>query len=519
MLITLLKNNKSRLAVYASIIKKSQGIVLFMNSVSQPKTYKKPQKELTKKIQKKPFYKSLFFQVIFAIVLGIAFGAIYPSVQLVNLEAAKANKLLVIGEEIKETCYSGFNEAGKCLPNLAEKMKPLGDAFINLIKMLIAPIIFCTIVSGIAGMGDVKQVGRVGVKAILWFEIITTIALVIGWIMVEIVKPGSGMHITATAISGDISSQISSAHLSSTTDFFMGMIPKSLFGAFTSGEILQVLVVAILFSLALTKLGEGGKKIHSIIESFSHVLFKMMDLVTVLAPIGAFGAMAYTIGKFGIGSLKDLFTLLLLFYGSCAVFIFIILAPVMRFYCKLSITQFIKYIKEEIFVILGTSSSETVLPRMMEKLSAMGCAKKIVGLTIPAGYSFNLDGSSLYFIMAALFVTYATDTPITFVQEATLLGVLLITSKGAAGVTGSAFVVLAATLASMNIVPPEKLAVGLALLFAVDRFMSTGRAIVNLIGNGVATIVVSKWEDALDYKTAKGVLTGEIEADLTVLEK
>jgi len=484
-----------------------------MNNVAQPKTYKKPQKKSPKKLAKKPFYKSLFFQVMFAITLGIAFGAIFPSVQIVK------NGLPNAGAEIAETCYSGFNEAGKCLPNLAEKMKPLGDAFISLIKMLIAPIIFCTIVSGIAGMGDVKQVGRVGAKAILWFEIITTIALAIGWLMVSLVKPGNGMHITAAPISEDISGKIASAHLSSTTDFFLHMIPQTLIGAFSEGEILQVLVVAILFALALAKLGEGGKKIHSIIDSFSHVLFKMVDLVTVLAPIGAFGAMSYTIGKFGLGSLVDLGSLLLLFYGSCVLFIFIVLAPVMRFYCKLSIIKFIKYIREELFIVLGTSSSETVLPRMMEKLAALGCSKKVVGLTIPAGYSFNLDGSSLYFIMAALFVTYATDTPITFVQELTLLGVLLVTSKGAAGVTGSAFLVLAATLASMNIVPPEKLAVGLALLFAVDRFMSTGRALVNLIGNGVATIVIAKWEDSLDYATAKGVLTGEIEADLTVLEK
>ncbi len=480
-----------------------------MNATIAPKISKKP----AKKTAKKPFYKSLLIQVLFAIFLGVAFGAVYPSVQIIKAGLPNA------GQEIPETCYTAFDAAGKCLPNLAEKMKPLGDAFINLIKMLIAPIIFCTIVSGIAGMGDVKQVGRVGAKAILWFEIITTIALIIGWIMVELVKPGDGMHISAAPVAADVSKKIANAHMSSTVDFLMNIIPKTFVSAFSDGEILQVLLIAILFSLGLAKLGEGGKKTHQIIDDFSHVLFKMVDIVTAFAPIGAFGAMSYTIGKFGLGSLTQLGSLLLLFYATCFMFIFLILAPVMHFYCKLSTVQFIKYIREELFIVLGTSSSETVLPRMMEKLAALGCAKKVVGLTIPAGYSFNLDGSSLYFIMGALFVTYATDTPITFWQELTLLGVLLITSKGAAGVTGSAFLVLAATLASMNIVPPEKLTVGLALLFAVDRFMSTGRAIVNLIGNGIATIVISKWEKELDYKLAKDILTGKVEADLTVLEK
>ncbi len=481
-----------------------------MSVAVAPKISKNP----TTKNNKKPFYKSLLFQVLFAIFLGIAFGAIYPSVQYVKAGLPGA------GTEIAETCYTGFDAAGKCLPNLAEKMKPLGDAFISLIKMLIAPIIFCTIVSGIAGMGDVKQVGRVGAKAILWFEIITTIALMIGWVMVGIVKPGDGMHITAAPVAESVSKKIASAHLQSTGDFFMSMIPHTFIGAFSDGEILQVLLLAILFSLALTKLGgEDGKKVHSVIDAFTHVLFKMVDIVTLFAPIGAFGAMAYTIGKFGLGSLTELGSLLLLFYGTCIMFLAIILAPIMRFYCKLSLFKFIKYLREELFIVLGTSSSETVLPRMMEKLVALGCSRKIVGLTVPAGYSFNLDGSSLYFIMGGLFITYATDTPITFWQELTLLGVLLITSKGAAGVTGSAFLVLAATLASMNIVPPEKLTVGLALLFAIDRFMSTGRALVNLIGNGVAAVVIAKWEKELDYNLAADILEERKEADLTVLEK
>lgn len=480
-----------------------------MNATISPKISKSPNKKTTKK----PFYKSLLLQVLFAIFLGVAFGAMYPSVQIVKAGLPNA------GQEIAETCYSGFDAAGKCLPGLAEKMKPFGDAFINLIKMLIAPIIFCTIVSGIAGMGDVKQVGRVGAKAILWFEIVTTIALIIGWIMVELVRPGDGMHISTAPVAADVSKKIASAHMSSTVDFLMNIIPHTFVSAFANGEILQVLLLAILFSLGLAKLGEGGKKVHALIDDFSHVLFKMVDIVTAFAPIGAFGAMAYTIGKFGMTSLTQLGSLVVLFYGTGILFIFLILAPVMKFYCKLSIVKFIKYIREELFIVLGTSSSETVLPRMMEKLTALGCSRKVVGLTIPAGYSFNLDGSSLYFIMGALFVTYATDTPITFWQELTLLGVLLITSKGAAGVTGSAFLVLAATLASMNIVPPEKLTVGLALLFAIDRFMSTGRALVNLIGNGVAAVVIAKWENELDHGLAKDILDEKVEADLTVLEK
>lgn len=454
-----------------------------MTDTIAPKISKKP----TEKTKNKPIYKSLFFQVLFAIFLGIVFGHFFPE--------------------------------------QAEKMRPLGDAFITLIKMLIAPIIFCTIVSGMAGMGDVKQAGRVGAKAILWFEIVTTIALIIGWVVVSVVEPGKGMNISAETAQEkhlDTSSYqkaMEGKELKGTVDFLMDIIPHTMVGAFSDGNLLQVLLVALLFSIALTKLGARGKLVHDIIEGFSHVLFKMVDLVTVLAPIGAFGAMSYTIGKFGISSLANLGELVLLFYFTGFLFVVFIFDPIMRFYCKLSVWQFIRYIRAELIIVLGTSSSESVLPRMMEKLTALGCSKKVVGITIPSGYSFNLDGSSLYFIMGALFITYATNTPISFWQELSLLGVLLITSKGAAGVTGSAFLVLAATLASMNVVSNENLTLGLALLFAVDRFMSTGRAIVNLIGNGVATIVVAKWDNALDYKQAHDILTGKIEADLTVLEK
>jgi aerobic C4-dicarboxylate transport protein len=375
-------------------------------------------------------------------------------------------------------------------------------------------------VTGIAGMGNMKQVGRVGAKALLVFEIITTLALVIGWVLVEFYKPGSTLNINVadfdtSTVREKVSHAGGAAH--STGEFFMNMIPNTLVSAFSEGEILQVLVVAILFAWALAALGSKGREVVVMIEAFSHVLFKMVDIVTLAAPLGAFGAMAYTVGKFGVGSLKDLGELILLFYATGAVFIFVVLAPVMRYYCHLSTWQFLKYIRQEILIVLGTASSETVLPAMMEKLVGMGCSKPVVGLVIPAGYSFNLVGSSIYFTMGALFITYATHTPITFWQEITLLGVLLVTSKGAAGVTGSAFLVLAATLSSMNMMPAANLEVGLALIFAIDRFMSTGRAIVNLICNGMTTVMIARWEGELDHKLAKSVLSGKKEPNLEQL--
>jgi aerobic C4-dicarboxylate transport protein len=431
--------------------------------------------------KKKPLYRDLFFQVIIAIIAGVIFGYVSPS--------------------------------------QAAAMKPLGDGFINLIKMMIAPIIFCTMVSGIAGMGDVKKVGRIGAKAILWFEIITTLALVIGLVLVEILKPGSKLHINISQFdtSAVKEKMASGATMGSAGDFIMHIIPSTLLSAFSSGEILQVLLVAIIFAIALAKLGKKGKPALDIIETFSGVLFKMVDIITLFAPIGAFGAMAYTVGKFGVGSLKDLGELIFIFYATGALFIGLVLAPVMNYYCRLSTWQFLKYLREEVLIVLGTSSSESVLPRMMEKLVAMGCSREVVGLVIPAGYSFNLVGSSIYFTMGALFICYATGTPLTLWQEMTLLGVLLITSKGAAGVTGSAFLVLAATMSSMHLIPQQNLEVGLALIFAIDRFMSTGRAIVNLIGNGLATVMLAKWEKELDYKLAADVLAGRKEPDLAAV--
>lgn len=415
---------------------------------------------------KKPLYKDLFLQVIAAIVFGVVFGYLYP-----------------------ET---------------AGKMKPLGDAFINLIKMMIAPIIFCTIVSGVAGMGSMKQVGMVGAKALLCFEVITTLALVIGLVLVKLLHPGTDLHIqvSSNAIE-NVQQSVANAGQMSTVDFFMHIIPSTLVSAFSSGEILQVLLVAILFAAALPALGEKGQQMLSFLDMFSHIMFKMVDIITKLAPIGAFGAMAFTVGKYGIGSLKDLGELVGIFYTTCVLFIIIVMWPLMRFYCHLSTWKFLKFIREEIFIVLGTSSSESVLPRLMEKLEIMGCSKPVVRMVVPTGYSFNLVGSSIYFTMGALFIAYATHTQITLWQELTLLGVLLVASKGAAGVSGSAFIVLAATLGSMKIMPQQNLDIGLALIFAIDRFMSTGRAITNLIGNGIATIIVAKWENALDYRQAE----------------
>lgn len=415
---------------------------------------------------KKPIYKDLLFQVIVAIILGVAVGHFWPTTGVA--------------------------------------MKPLGDGFINLIKMMIAPIIFCTIVTGISGMGDMKQVGRVGAKALLYFEIITTLALIIGLVVVNLLKPGTGMDInTSTIDTTAMQAKVAGSHMKGTVEFLLAIIPETFVGAFAHGDVLQVLLIALLFAAALNRMGKLGDSVVTLISDFSHILFKMIDIITTLAPLGAFGAMAYTIGKFGVGSLADLGELLLIFYATCAIFIFGILGSVLYFYCRISIFSYLRYIGEELLIVLGTSSSETVLPRMIDKMTRLGCSKPVVGMVIPTGYSFNLDGTSIYLTMGALFIAYATNTELTLWHQLTLLGILLITSKGAAGVTGSGFIILAATLTSMKIIPDDALTVGLALIFAVDRFMSGGRAITNLIGNGIATIVVAKWEGAFDMDKAR----------------
>ncbi|MET0204463.1 MAG: dicarboxylate/amino acid:cation symporter [Casimicrobiaceae bacterium] len=415
----------------------------------------------------KPLYKSLYFQVIVAIVIGILLGHFFP-------------------------------ETGTA-------MKPLGDGFIKLIKMIIAPIIFCTVVVGIAGMEDMKKVGKTGGYALLYFEIVSTIALIVGLVIVNIVQPGAGMNIDPASLdTKGIAAYTKPGQMQSTTDFLLNVIPSTVVDAFAKGEILQVLLFSVMFGFALHQFGGRGTLVFDWIEKMSHVLFAIVGFIMKVAPIGAFGAMAFTIGKYGVGSLVALGKLMGTFYLTCLIFIFLVLGLIAKFH-GFSIWKFIKYIKEELLIVLGTSSSETVLPRMMAKLENLGVKKSTVGLVVPTGYSFNLDGTSIYLTMAAVFIAQATNTPMTLTQQLTLLAVLLLTSKGAAGVTGSGFIVLAATLSAVGNVPVA----GLALILGIDRFMSEARALTNLVGNGVATVVVGKWCGELNVDRMNRVLNNE----------
>ncbi|MBU1618605.1 MAG: dicarboxylate/amino acid:cation symporter [Gammaproteobacteria bacterium] len=385
---------------------------------------------------------------------------------------------------------------GHFYPELGTAMQPLGTAFIKLIKMIIAPIIFCTVVVGIAGMEDMKKVGKTGGYALLYFEIVSTIALIIGLVVINVVKPGVGMHIDPASLDQQsISKYTAPDQMQSTTDFLLNVIPSSVFDAFARGDMLQVLFFSILFGFALQRLGGRQNLIFGYVEKSSEVLFAIVHMLMKVAPVGAFGAMAFTIGKYGIATLWSLAGLMATFYLTCLLFIFIVLGAICRYH-GFSITKFIRYIKEELLIVLGTSSSESVLPRMMAKLEKLGATKSTVGLVVPTGYSFNLDGTAIYLTMAAVFIAQATDTSMDLTQQLTLLAVLLVTSKGAAGVTGSGFIVLAATLASVGSVPVA----GIALILGIDRFMSEARALTNLIGNGVATLVVSKWCGELDIQ-------------------
>jgi len=416
---------------------------------------------------KKPFYKSLYVQVLTAIIIGVLLGHFYPTV--------------------------------------GESMKPLGDGFVKLIKMIIAPIIFCTVVIGIAGMESMKTVGKTGGLALIYFEVVSTIALIVGLIIVNVIQPGAGMNVDpATLDTKSVSAYTGPGKMQSTTDFLLNVIPTTVVDAFAKGEILQVLLFAIMFGFALHAFGEKGKPVFEFIDKFSHVLFGIVGIIMKVAPIGAFGAMAFTIGKYGIGSLAQLGKLMACFYATCLVFIFVVLGIIARAH-GFSIWKFIKYIKEELFIVLGTSSSESVLPRMIAKMENLGAQKSVVGLVIPAGYSFNLDGTSIYLTMAAVFIAQATNTPLDLTHQLTLLFVLLLTSKGAAGVTGSGFIVLAATLSAVGNVPVA----GLALILGIDRFMSEARALTNLIGNGVATVVVARWCKELDVQRMKSHLDRE----------
>jgi aerobic C4-dicarboxylate transport protein len=384
-------------------------------------------------------------------------------------------------------------------------MKPLGDGFVKLIKMLIAPIIFCTVVIGIAGMEDMKKVGKTGGLALLYFEVVSTVALIIGLLFVNVLKPGAGLHIDPKTLDVKaVEAYTGPGKMQSTTDFLLNIIPNSVVDAFAKGDILQVLLFSVLFGFALHKFGGRGTLVFDFVEKLSHVLFSIVGVIMRLAPIGAFGAMAFTIGKYGLGTLVSLGKLMGTFYLTCLVFIFGVLGLVARLH-GFSIWKFVKYIKEELFIVLGTSSSESVLPRMLAKMENLGAKKSVVGLVIPTGYSFNLDGTSIYLTMAAVFIAQATDTPMTLGQQVTLLAVLLLTSKGAAGVTGSGFIVLAATLSAVSGLPVA----GLALILGIDRFMSEARALTNLIGNGVATVVVAKWTGELDEQRLQRILSTE----------
>ncbi len=387
---------------------------------------------------------------------------------------------------------------GYLQPAWGVSMRPLGDAFVNLVKMLIGPIIFSTVVVGLAGMGDLKKVGRVGAKALIYFEIITTLALVIGLVVSNVFTPGAGFHADpATLDSKGLARYTGAAKEMSTVEFLMHIIPKTFVSAFAEGEILQVLLLAVLFGLALGNIGDHGRPILNLLNEVARVFFGIVNIVTRLAPLAAAGAMAYTIGQFGVGSLARLGALLACVYLTCAVFILLVLGAVARLF-GFRILRIIRYIREELLLVIGTSSSESALPGLMEKMERAGCAKPVVGIVVPSGYSFNLDGTCIYLTMAALFVAQATDTPMTLWEQLGLLAVLLVTSKGAAGITGSGFITLAATLAATGKIPVA----GMALILGVDRFMSEARAVTNFVGNAVATVVVAKWEGALDESKA-----------------
>jgi aerobic C4-dicarboxylate transport protein len=417
--------------------------------------------------RKLPIYRSLYAQVITAVIIGVLLGQFAPQV--------------------------------------AVEMKPLGDAFIKLIKMMIAPIIFCTVVIGIAGMEDMKKVGKTGGLALLYFEVVSTFALIIGLMLVNVIQPGAGMNVDPTTLdTKGLAAYTGPGKMQTTVGFLMDLIPDSMIGAFARGEVLQVLVVAILFGFALHRFGGRGTLVFDFVEKVSHVLFSVVGFIMKVAPLGAFGAMAFTIGKYGIGSLFQLGKLMGAFYATCLIFVFVVLGLIARFH-GFSIWKFVKYIKEELLIVLGTSSSESVLPRMMEKMENLGARKTTVGLVIPTGYSFNLDGTSIYLTMAAVFIAQATNTPLDLRHELTLLAILLLTSKGAAGVTGSGFIVLAATLSAVGTVPVA----GLALILGIDRFMSEARALTNLVGNGVATIVVAKWTGELNSEQLRARLANE----------
>ena len=418
--------------------------------------------------RKPRFYEVLYVQVIFAIIVGILLGHFFPE--------------------------------------FGESLKPLGDAFIKLVKMIIAPVIFLTVVTGIAGMNDMKSVGRVAGKAMLYFLTFSTLALVVGMVIANIIQPGAGLNIDPSTLqSAKVSEYVSKAQESSMIAFFMNIIPTTVLSPLTEGNILQVLFVSVLFGISLASVGERGKPITDLLQVAAAPMFKLVSIVMKVAPIGALGAMAFTIGKYGLHSISHLMLLIVTFYITSILFVLLILGAVAR-YNGFSIVGLIRYIKDELWLVLGTSSSEAALPNLMQKMEAAGCKKSVVGLVVPTGYSFNLDGTNIYMTMAALFIAQATNTDLTIGQQITLLLVAMLSSKGAAGVTGAGFITLAATLSVVPGLPVE----GMALILGIDRFMSECRALTNFIGNACATIVVAHWENALDKEQLGKAMRGEL---------
>ncbi|ASC62892.1 dicarboxylate/amino acid:cation symporter [Achromobacter denitrificans] len=418
--------------------------------------------------RKLKFYQILYVQVIFAIVVGVALGALKPE--------------------------------------LGQQMQPLGDAFIKLVKMIIAPVIFLTVATGIAAMSDLKKVGRVAGKAMLYFLIFSTLALIVGMIVSHIVQPGAGMHIDPKTLDEKaVSGYVAKAHDSTITGFLMNVIPTTIFSPFVGGDILQVLFVAVLFGISLAMVGERGKPILTFMTALAQPIFKLVAILMKAAPIGAFGAMAFTIGKYGIKSVVNLAMLVGTFYATSVLFVVVVLGLVAR-YNGFSILKLVRYIREELLLVLGTSSSEAALPTLMQKMERAGCSKSVVGLVVPTGYSFNLDGTNIYMTMAALFIAQACDIPLSLGDQILLLLVAMLSSKGAAGVTGAGFITLAATL---SVVPSVPVA-GMALILGVDRFMSECRALTNLVGNATAAVVVARWEGELDTAQLHAALEGEL---------
>ena len=427
------------------------------------------------KAKKAGIFGELYFQVLLGFLLGIAVGYLWP----------------------------GFGES----------LKPLGDGFIKLIKMLLAPIIFGTVVVGIAKMGNLKEVGRVGIKALIYFEIVSTLALAIGLVVVNVMQPGAGMNIDATKLEAkSLNTYTTAAQQQDAVGFVMNIIPSSFADAFVQGNMLQIILISVLFGLALAQLPDRGKVIVEVIDSVLHGLFGIVRFVMYLAPLAAFGAMAFTIGKYGLGTLVPFGKLIGGIYLTSAIFIFLVLGIIARMN-RFSLWQYLKFFKDEILITFATASSEAVLPRMMVKLEQLGCAKPVVGLVLPAGYTFNADGSSIYLTMGAIFVAQATNTPLTLGEQLVVLAVCLFTSKGSAGVAGAGFIALAATLASMDKIPVA----GLVLLVGIDRFVNAARAVTNLIGNGLATIVVARWEKAFDEKRAGAMFNGVLDKSPTDL--